>query len=81
MSRNPYRYVPLPGRTARSSPVVKSVTVRRFIFALSLILATVFGGLGGFFLSLLILALVGHVFYGRNKPAKVKVDPNKPYGD
>ena len=79
MARNAYRYVPLPGRTARTGPVVKSVTVRRFIFALSLILATVFGGLGGFFLTFIALSIVGHVAYRHNRP--VTVDASRPYGD
>lgn len=70
--RSPYRYVPVPAPRVRRCST--SVTVRRWVSVVSLVLAGVFGGAGGVFLALLLLAVVGRVFYSpRGLRAQVQV--------
>lgn len=71
-----YLYVPLPGRTVRRKRIT-SVVVRRVVFAVVLILATVFGGEAGLVVAFLVMAWIGYKFYRRNRA--VKVDTERPY--
>lgn len=79
MARHPhYRYIPdSSGRTARRTTVTP-VWVRRVVVLILLLVATLYGGPGGFLFMLLFLALIGHVHY-RNKPQTAHVHSGQTY--